>query len=60
MKSDIKDFVASCEICQHSKHQAMSPTGLLQPLPIPEKIWEDISMDFIGALPKTKKKEILS
>ena len=38
MKSDIKDFVAGCEICQRNKHQAMSPSGLLQPLPIPKKI----------------------
>ena len=28
MKSDIKNFVAGCEICQRNKHQAMSPAGL--------------------------------
>lgn len=50
----VQDYMARCLVCQKSKHEAMSPGGLLQPLPIPELIWEDISMDFITCLPKSQ------
>ncbi|KAK2403941.1 hypothetical protein QL285_053333 [Trifolium repens] len=54
MKGAIQDYVKSCDVCQRQKYLASSPGGLLQPLPIPEQIWEDISMYFITGLPKSK------
>ncbi|KAL2597619.1 hypothetical protein AAZV13_11G174500 [Glycine max] len=38
---DIKEFVQSCLICQQAKHDTALPSGLLEPLPIPDQIWED-------------------
>jgi hypothetical protein len=42
--------------CQKVKAEHRHPVGLLQPLPIPEKKWEVITMDFIIGLPRTNKK----
>src|SRR3954454_16558554 len=44
----------SCDSCQRIKASQQSPTGLLQPLPIPSQPWEQVSMDFITQLPRTK------
>ncbi|MCI43121.1 hypothetical protein A2U01_0064358, partial [Trifolium medium] len=59
MKNTIQEFVRGCDVCQRQKYLASSPGGLLQPLPIPDRIWEDISMDFITGLPKSKGYEAI-
>jgi hypothetical protein len=51
MKTDIKTFVRECQVCQENKHETVLPVGLLQPLPIPSRVWSDISLDFIKGLP---------
>ena len=59
MREDIKAFIKKCEICQKHKVEEGSPTGLLQPLSIPNKVWEDISMDFIDGLPLSQGKSTI-
>jgi len=54
MKSDIKLYVDQCSVCQQNKIQALSSADLLLPLPIPNRIWEDRSMDFIEGLSRSK------
>lgn len=53
IKQTIKAYVDQCHMCQANKISLFAPVGLLQPLPIPEKIWDEISMDFIEGLPKS-------
>lgn len=54
MMTDIRRFIASCQICQRQKYSTLAPGGLMQPLHIPEKVWEDNSMDFVEGLPRSK------
>ena len=55
MKRDIADYVARCLVCQQVKVEHQRPSGLLQPLPIPEWKWEHITMDFVMGLPRTQQ-----
>jgi hypothetical protein len=55
MKTEIAEFVARCIVCQQVKIEHQKPAGLLQPLEIPEWKWEQITMDFVSGLPRTKK-----
>src|SRR6266566_4245544 len=54
MIRDVERFVARCTTCQKGKSR-LNPHGLYMPLPVPSVPWEDISMDFVLGLPRTKK-----
>ncbi|KAJ9552808.1 LOW QUALITY PROTEIN: hypothetical protein OSB04_016853 [Centaurea solstitialis] len=55
MKRDIATYVSKCLTCAKVKAEHQKPSGLLQQPEIPEWKWEQISMDFVTMLPKTKK-----
>lgn len=59
MNKFIKEFVAQCITCQQIKAIVLKPMGLLQPLPIPVAIWEDICMDFVTGLPAVRGHSVI-
>jgi hypothetical protein len=63
MRTNVKKFVDMCRICQHMKgkrqniglYQPLQNIGLYQPLPIPERPWAAVRMDFIMGLLRTQR-----
>ena len=51
---DVQAYVKSCLVCQMDKTERKKTVGLLQPFLIPERPWENISMDFITGFPKVR------
>jgi hypothetical protein len=54
MRTDAKDYVRHCDACQVNKASTKAYAGKLQPLSIPGRRWEHITMDLIVKLPKTE------
>jgi hypothetical protein len=59
MNKDIHNYVRNYGVCQQSKPDLAGSPGVLQPLPVPQKIWADISMDFIESLPNSSGKQVI-
>lgn len=54
MKPTVKEFVAACAVCQQAKVERVKYPGLLLPLPVPDRAWQVVSLDFIDGLPRLK------
>ncbi|GKA64393.1 copia protein [Tanacetum coccineum] len=59
MKKSVKEQVRIYTICQCHKPDLPPYPGLLQPFPIPTKIWTNISIDFIEGLPSSHGQTVI-
>ncbi|KAL0546889.1 hypothetical protein IC582_016807 [Cucumis melo] len=59
LKGDVQKYCEECVVCQRNKSLSLLPASLLTPLEIPNRIWDDISMDFIEGLPKAAGFEVI-
>lgn len=54
MDAEIQQYVTSCDSCQRNKPSQQATMGLLQPLPVPVRPWQQVSLDLITQLPKSR------
>ena len=55
MKREIAQFVQTCLTCQQVKAEHQKPSGLLQPLEIPEWKWKHVTMNLYQSYHEHKK-----
>ena len=51
LRTFVQHFCNSCTTCKCSKAPRHKPYRLLKQLPVPERLWNSVSMDFIEHLP---------
>ncbi|KAL0164258.1 hypothetical protein M9458_040011, partial [Cirrhinus mrigala] len=54
MRHDAIRYVQSCSVCAMSTTLRQLPTGKLVPLPIPQRPWSHIGVDFVTDLPNSE------
>jgi hypothetical protein len=52
MRDNITTYVKTCLVCQQDKSDHQKKAGLLEPLSVPTRPFESVSMDYITHLPK--------
>jgi len=54
LMDDVEAYGKTCLVCQQDKIEQGAPAGLLEPLLIPQRSWESVSIDFIVGLPRSE------
>lgn len=50
----VEQWTQNCHTCRRITPSREARQGILRPLPVPERSWQDISMDFITHLPPSR------
>ena len=56
MKKDISEYVSKCLTCQQVKVEHQVSFSLLNPLPIPQWKWDNITIGFVSDFSLTQRK----
>lgn len=56
MNREVQHYVRNCSIFQRNKYDGDAKPGLLQPLHVPNGVWESINLDLIEGLPPSAGK----
>ena len=52
-RRDVTSYVRTCPTCQQMKSDNRAKAGLLQPLPVPTRKWEQVTTDLVTDLPES-------
>jgi hypothetical protein len=53
MRKTVERYIRNCVVCRRTKTSRHAPYGFLKPLPVPDKRWAHVSMDYIVSLPES-------
>eukprot|EP00210_Caulerpa_lentillifera_P002711 g2591.t1 len=53
MREDIRSYIRACPTCQVMKTEPGPVKGLLQPIPLPEYKWQQITIDLVTDFPES-------
>jgi hypothetical protein len=56
ISNDVKKYIAICPACQGKAVYRYKPYSKLSPLPIPEYLFAEISLDWITGLPESRQR----
>jgi len=59
LRADVRRYVSNCQACRRSHVPRDRPPGLLNPLPIPDRPWQHISVDFKEFPPDKSGRDML-